>query len=107
MPEIMAHGTGKSKEKMLHPWAPSAVTPSKGGQLIMLKEALNIGMSFVMNNQIYSLVLNKRPPRLLIFGNFSHPPGPYLDPPLINLGKFLLQQLQNIQNYTVNKGYFD
>ena len=21
------------------------------------------------------------PPRLLIFGNFSHPPGPYLDPP--------------------------
>ena len=29
----------------------------------------------------YSLVLNKRPPRLLIFRNFSHPPGPYLDPP--------------------------
>ena len=37
--------------------------------------------------RIYSFVLNKRPPpRLLIFGNFSHPPGPYLDPPpLIDL----------------------
>ena len=29
----------------------------------------------------YSLVLNKRPPPLLIFGNFPHPNGPYLDPP--------------------------
>ena len=29
---------------------------------------------------LYSLVLNKRGGRLLIFGNFSHPPGPYLDP---------------------------
>ena len=25
----------------------------------------------------YSLVINKRPPRLLILGKFSHPPGPY------------------------------
>ena len=46
----------------------------------------------------YSLMLNKRRPRLLIFGNFSYPLGPYLDPPLINFGKFLFQQLQNIQS---------
>ena len=25
----------------------------------------------------YSLVINKLPPRLLILGKFSHPPGPY------------------------------
>ena len=57
----------------------------------------------------YSLVPNKcPPPRLLIFGNFSPPPEPYFDPPpLINLGKFLFHQLQNIQKYTVNEGYFD
>ena len=40
---------------------------------------------------------------LKIFPN----PGPNLDPPIINLGKFLFQQLQNIHKYTVNKGYFD
>ena len=59
----------------------------------------------------YSLVLNKRPPspRLLIFGNFSRPPPPDLiwtPPLLINLEKFLFQQLQNIQKYTINKEYF-
>ena len=41
------------------------------------------------------------------FSENPPPPGPYLDPPLINLGKFLFQQLQNIQKYTVNKEYFD
>ena len=55
----------------------------------------------------YSLVLNKRPPRLLIFGNFSHPPDLIWTPPLIDLWKFLFQQLQNIQKYTVNKGYLN
>ena len=55
----------------------------------------------------YSLVLNKRPPRLLILRSFSHPRtlfGP--PPPLIDLWKFLFQQLQNIQKYTVDKGVF-
>ena len=48
------------------------------------------------NYRSYSLVPNKRGGRLLIFGNFSYPHGPYLDPLLINLGKFLFQQLQDI-----------
>ena len=55
----------------------------------------------------YSLVLNKRPPRLLILRSFSHPRTLFGPPPLIDLWKFLFQQLQNIQKYTVNKGYFD
>ena len=56
---------------------------------------------------MYYLVLSKRPSPAY-FRKFSHPHGPYFDPsPLTNLAKFLSQQLQNIQNYTVNKEYFD
>ena len=61
----------------------------------------------LLGTLVYSLVLNKRsPPGLLIFGRFSHP-RTLFGPPLINLEKFLFQQLQIIQTYTVNKGYFD
>ena len=35
------------------------------------------------------------------------PLGPYVDPLFINLEKFQFQQLQNIQKYTISKGYFD
>ena len=58
-----------------------------------------------VGNKTYSLVLNKSPPpRLLIFGNFSHPPDLIWTPPLINFGKFLVQQLQNIQSILPIKG---
>ena len=39
---------------------------------------------------------------LINFQKFFQPPN--LGPPLINLGKFLFQQLQNIQKYTINRG---
>ena len=55
----------------------------------------------------YSLVLSKRPPLLIKFRKFFPSRRPYLDPPLINFGIFLLQKLKYIQKYTVRKGYFD
>ena len=56
----------------------------------------------------YSLVLNKRPPPAYWFSeNFPTPRDLIWTPPLIVLENFLFQQLQNIQKYTANKGYFD
>ena len=43
-------------------------------------------------------------PPLINFRKIFPPPDLIWTPPLINLGKFLFQQLQNIQKYTVNKG---
>ena len=37
-------------------------------------------------------------PPLINLRKFFPPPGPYLDTPLINLGKLLFQQLQNIES---------
>ena len=54
MPEIVASGTEKCKEKWWKPWNSPAVTPNEGEQRSMLKEALKIGMSVVMNNHMYT-----------------------------------------------------
>ena len=56
---------------------------------------------------VYSLVLNKRPPRLLIFGNFSYPPGPYLDPPAYQFGELSVSATAKCFKYIMNKRYFD
>ena len=54
MPEIWASGTEKCKEKRWKPWNSPVVTPNEGEQRSMLKEALKIGMSVVMNNHMYT-----------------------------------------------------
>ena len=53
----------------------SFIRPSTLAAQGPLKSALFVSLF------VYSLVPNKRGGRLLIFGNFSQPPGPYLDPP--------------------------
>ena len=71
-----------------------------------------LGIEFLLKNRgeirerlaIYSLVLNKRPTRLFFSKIFLIPPDLIWTPLLIDLGKILFQQLQNIQKYTVNKG---
>ena len=50
----------------------------------------------IFNHKIITLWCLINVPPLINFRKFFSSPAPYLDPPLINLGKFLFQQLQNI-----------
>ena len=62
----------------------------------------NLGDLIIKMRTLWCLI---NVPPLINFRKFPLP-GPYVES-FINLGKFLFQQLQNIQKYTIIKRYFD
>ena len=56
----------------------------------MLKKCLMLFLKANTQKKAYSSLPNKQGGRLLIFLNFSNPPGAYLDPPFIFLGNQIL-----------------